>query len=255
MNELTATPANGQSLALSLAAETSRMLDMIERAATNPDVDVAKMGALMDLQDRMYARQSEALFNEAMGNLQLELPRIKKRKGVSYDKGKSDAFTYAPWEEIDAVIRPLMIKHGFYPLNFDSTPREGGGMTVTAFLRHSGGHVRSASIPLGIDNGGGKNSVQGMGSTFTYGQRYTAKALLNLVFEGEDDDGVEGGKRYITADQKAELVALQAETKADTAMFLRHYGVASLDEMEAKQFIGARNALLAKKQKLQGGAQ
>jgi hypothetical protein len=42
---------------------------------------------------------------------------------------------------------------------------------------------------LQLDTGPGRNQNQAMGSTLSYGKRYTAEMLLNIVREGEDTDG------------------------------------------------------------------
>ena len=42
---------------------------------------------------------------------------------------------------------------------------------------------------LAVDTTGSKNATQGAGSAASYGKRHSAKAVLNLIEEGEDNDG------------------------------------------------------------------
>jgi hypothetical protein len=85
-----------------------------------------------------------------------------------------------------------------------------------------------------------------MGSTLSYGKRYVAEMLFNIVRQGQDDDGKLGGTVFISAEQKEELISLMQESKADTVGFLRYMEVQSLDEIEARNFAAAVTALRAK---------
>jgi hypothetical protein len=48
-------------------------------------------------------------------------------------------------------------------------------------------------MTLPLDTSGSKNNVQAVGSSTSYGKRYTATLLLNIRTKGEDDDGHAGG--------------------------------------------------------------
>jgi hypothetical protein len=80
-----------------------------------------------------------------------------------------------------------MAEEGF-TLSFDSKPHD-RGITITGTLLHRDGHSRSATMLLDEDRGPGRNNLQAMGSTLSYGKRYTAEMLLNIVREGDDKDG------------------------------------------------------------------
>lgn len=242
--------AKTQEGAVAAPVEQSSILSAILALAKDPAVDVAKFEGLMALQERMEARQAEAQFNQAFARLALKLPRIKKDGTVEYADRKGSAkpaFKFATFASIDDAIRPLLQEEGF-SLSFNSAPRQGdgGGIVVTGTLLHVGGHSRVASIPLALDGSGGKNSIQGMGSTFSYGRRYTTVMLLNLVTE-DDDDGVRGGTKFITADQVAELEALLKEVGREEGPFLdRMFGgaVRSFEEIEAgTAFLAVKNTL------------
>ena len=228
------------------ALPVEQVLAAIIGAAKDPNVDVGKMQQLLALQKDLMAMQAEQQFNGAYHRLQLDMPRVKKNGTVEY-KGK-EAFKFATWEGIDAVIRPLLQAEGF-TLSFDSVPRtqDGGGLIVTGTLSHVAGHKRTASIPVPLDTSGGKNNIQGYGSAMSYGRRYTATALLNIVTEGEDDDGRRGGEKFIDDDQVAELKALceQAGRKEDD--FMQSFSAGSLrtfNELEpGTAFLAARGAL------------
>lgn len=225
---------------LAVVKDAASIMQIIAKAASDPAVDVSKMSALLDLQERLTAKRAEAEFNQAYADLQDELPRIKKDGTVEYpiDKNKPDgpkkkAFSFATWENVDAIIRPLLKKCGF-SLTFNSTQKQGdgGGALVTGTLLHIGGHSKSASIPLALDSSGGKNNIQGMGSTLSYGKRYTTFMLLNIVTEGEDDDGVRGGMVFINDDEAAEVNKLIDDTGTNRDRFLESLKLANVSNIQ-----------------------
>lgn len=234
------------------ASTSVQMLTIIKQAAQSPDVDVAKMQALLNLQRDLIHDQAVAEFNAAYGRLVLKLPRIKKDGSVEYEdnKGKKKkAFDYATYEAIDDIVRPLLLEEGF-SLSFDSTPREGGGLIVTGTLLHSAGHERKAAIPVPLDTSGGKNNIQGMGSAFSYGKRYTTTMLLNIVTEGEDDDGNRAGMEFIDLKCCKHINELLAETGADINAFLKYMEASEVANIQKKDYAMAINALLAKRRPL-----
>jgi len=240
------TDENKNALAVAPAPTTANFLTVIAKAASDPNTDVAKMHGLLDVQERMMAKQAEIDFNADFARLQEELPRITKDAKIIHN-GKLIS-TYATYEKIDDVIRPLLVKHGF-GLRFNSEPN-GNTVIISATLSHRGGHSITDKIPLGFDNSGAKNNVQGVGSTIAYGKRYLVGMLLNLVFEGEDDDGAKSGYQPITDDQAATLKDMIRETNTDVVKFLNTMtGTKTVDEIALKDFNRVYNALLAKKNK------
>jgi hypothetical protein len=253
MNQLAeARPASESDVAIIPASNgAGALLNIIAHAAENPQVDVTKLSALLDMQERVLAREAEAAFNAALARLNTGTLRVKRNGTVDLGSGKG-SYRFAKWEDMDAVIRPLMQREGF-TLSFDTAAKDGGGLTVTGTLLHSAGHSRSASIPLALDTGAGRNNLQAMGSTLSYGKRYVAEMLLNIVREDDDDDGVRGGTLYITLEQAEQIEALIAESRADRVLFMRHFAVNSLLEIKAADYAAVVNALNAKLRRVRGG--
>lgn len=232
--------------------EEDAFLHMLERLAVNPDVDVAKLSALLDMKERVADRQAEREFNAAMVQVQLAMPRVKKNGWVSKNKAgeredPKNGYAFATWEDMDTALRPLMREHGFV-LSFNSEPpgREGGGAWVIGTLLHIGGHSRDARINLSLDSGAGRNSLQAMGSTLSYGKRYVAEMLFNIVREGKDDDATTGGIIYVNAAKAEEIDALIATTKIDRAAFLQWAEVTSTSEIRLENYTSTLNAIHTK---------
>ncbi len=231
------------------APTTTNFLAVISKAALDPNVDVQKMHGLLDVQERMMNKQAEMNFNSDFAKLQQDLPRITKDAKIMYS-GKVIS-TYATYETIDATIRPLLIKHGF-GLRFNSQPN-GNTILISATLSHRDGHSIVDTIPLALETSGAKNNVQGVGSTIAYGKRYLVGMLLNLVFEGEDDDGEKSCFVSMSDEQAERIKDLLRETGADVAKFLAHFRANSVDEMDARSYNEAYNTLQTKKARM--GAQ
>jgi hypothetical protein len=105
------------------------------------------------------------------------------------------------------------------------------------------------------DVGPGRNSLQAVGSAISYGKRYTAEMLLNIVRRGEDTDGYGAVENNapITDTQAKHLAKLIKDTKTDTAKFLEwsKTGADKLADIPAREFVRLLNALNDKKQKAQ----
>jgi hypothetical protein len=166
-------------------SESGAIIQVIERAAMNPNVDIDKMERLLQMQERIMERNARAAYAAAFAEMQPDLPEIPE-----HGKGHNNA-SYALWEDINDLIKPVLAKHGF-GISF-KPGRDGPNITVTAILTHREGHSEEASMILPIDSSGSKNAVQAVGSSTSYGKRYTASALLNLTSRHEDDDGKRSG--------------------------------------------------------------
>lgn len=226
---------------LPVAAAPGTILAAILELARDPALDVPKFEALLTMQERAERRQAEIEFNQAFSRLSGKLPRVKKNGRVELGQGRG-SYPFARWEDCDRIIRPLMEEEGF-ALSFDSQPREGGGLIITGTLLHRNGHTRSASMPLPLDAGPGRNALQASGSTLSYGRRYVAELLLNIVRESDDDDGVAAAGEPITPAQLAELSAAMTEAGFREQAMLDLLGVTALAEIRRNQLAIARNAI------------
>jgi hypothetical protein len=167
-----------------------KVLAVILSMARDDSLDIQKLQVLLDMQHKMEVRQGEISFSRDLAQLAAKMPQIPKNGRVSLGEGKG-SYPFAKWEDMDKIIRPLMAEFGFV-LGFDSMDTN-TGIRVTGILSHKDGHSRSASMTLQLDSGPGRNTNQAMGSTLSYGKRYTAEMLLNIVREGEDTDGKKSG--------------------------------------------------------------
>lgn len=164
------------------------MINMVERIIANPNVDVVKLEKMLDLQERVLARQNEAAFDAALAEMQADLPEIP-RNGEILLKGqkKGEGQKYAYYEDMMRLVLPVMKKYGF-SLTHDIASAT-NKITVTAILAHRQGHKRITALELPCDTSGSKNAVQSYVSAVSYGKRVTSFAILGLSSRGEDNDG------------------------------------------------------------------
>lgn len=234
-----------------VASEAGALISMIERAARDPSVDIDKMERLFLLQERMGAQRAKAAYLAALAAMQPELPVIDKRGEISR-KAKDESGVkqaakptkYAKWEDVVEVITPIISKHGF-SLSFRI--EQDARVKVTAVLGHRDGHSEATSMSLGIDDSGAKNNLQGWGSSVSYGKRYTAFALLNIVARGEDDDGKAAGDKPVADNTLAHLNKLIADTGASVEWICNHYSVGELGDLTGPQIAEAIAGLAARK--------
>lgn len=229
-----------------LINEAGAIVQMIERAASNPAVDIDKMERLLQMREREYARSAKMAFDAALAEMQPELPEIVERGEIKTDKNKAAQSTYAKWEDINAAIKPILARYGF-SLSF-RVARTDNQISVTGILTHRQSHAEETTLSLPVDTSGNKNAVQAVGSSTSYGQRYTAKLLLNLTSRGADDDGnAAGDGGYITEDQAADIQALMEDVGADRGRFLAYIKVGSIAEIPSAQFKKVLATLEAKR--------
>lgn len=211
-------------------SEVAAILQVIARAAENPAVDVEKMERLLAMQERMMDRQAGIDFSQALQRLQQKLPVIQRTK-----KGHNNK--YASYDDIQQQIQPAMFEEGFC-LSFRQEPSTlPGHLRIVGTLKHSGGHSEQGGMDLPVDKSGSMNPIQGVGSTFAYGQRYVAKGLLDLKFADEDDDGAAAG--FISAREVNVLIDLMKQSSMDVdaeSRFKSHMKVKVLSDIQRKDY-------------------
>lgn len=222
-----------------VVSESAAIIQVIERAAMNPNVDIDKMERLLQMQERIMERQARASYMAALAEMQPDLPEIPEN-----GKGHGN-IRYALWEDINELIKPVLGRHGF-SLSF-RTGQSDGKIIVTGVLSHRDGHSEETTMHLPTDASGSKNAVQAVGSSTSYGKRYTAQALLNLTSRGEDDDGkASNAGAPISEEQIVQIRELIDATNSDIAKFCKFMKVDALPKIPASKFEAAVAALKSK---------
>lgn len=155
--------------------------------------DPATIKALMDLADRYEATEARKAFVVALNTFKLNPPEIFKNKSVAFGQSKT-AYKHATLDQVSGVIGAALSKVGISH-RWNTEQLDGGAIRVTCILTHAMGHSESTPLQASPDTSGSKNSIQAVGSTVTYLQRYTLLAATGMaVQDGTDDDGRQGKK-------------------------------------------------------------
>lgn len=238
-------PPGGDGAAVAVAqpiGEMAALFSMIERAARDPNVDIAKMERLFDMQQQAAAKRARMEYDAAFSLMQPKLPEIDKRGKIIIKSKDGDKILqstpYALWDDTNKVIKPILAEFGFgLSFRITQTPDR---LTTTAVLSHVGGHREETSFSAPIDNTGSKNNVQGWGSSFTYGKRYSGTALLNITTRGEDDDGKAAGGGVpsvpVTEQDIADFRKALADKNVPEGAVCEVFSVETLEDLTRKQF-------------------
>lgn len=225
--------------------EPANILDVIARAANDPQTDVAKMEKLLEMYERISAKNAEVAFNLAMKASQEEMPKILRNKENQQTNSR-----YADLEQVNAAIVPVYTKHGF-SLSFGTADCPiAGHFRITCLVSHVGGHSRSyqADVPIdmtGMKGNQNKTATHGFGSTMSYGRRYLTLLVFNITLTNEDKDGNTG--ECLSDEQIANIEALLTETASDKGRFLKYLKVSSLGDIPAANYSTVIKLLEAKR--------
>jgi len=182
----------------------------IERALETGQLDVDSMKKLMDMQFEWEANGARKAFTEALVALKAELPTaIEHDKSVSYDGGKTTAFTFTSMAKAMDVCQPLLSKYGFSS-GWISKTLENGDIHVVCRLTHIRGHFDESELSAAPDRSGKKNAIQAVGSTKTYLERYTFLGLLGITtrdMKDTDQHAADDASSQVDHKKNAEAIA------------------------------------------------
>jgi hypothetical protein len=224
-------------------------MDMVNRAVSS-GANIEVVEKLMALHERWEANQARKAFDEAMAAAKAEIPTIRKNRQVGFDSKKQGAsrtdYRHEDLAEIARTVDPILSKHGLsYRFRTKSAPNE--PVSVTCIVSHRLGYSEENTLSAGRDDSGNKNSIQAVGSTITYLQRYTLKAALGLAASNDDDAASSEPPDLISIEQRDELLVLISEVNADTAKLCDYFKIEALPDLPAARFAEAKRMLEAKR--------
>ena len=226
----------------------------IERLAVNPDVDVAKIQQILDMQEQVLNRNARQAFNAAMTRAQSRIELvIKNRKNTQTNS------TYADLTAILLEVKPIYTSEGFSLMFYEGeTPKE-NHKRVYVDIMHEQGHTETRYGDFAIQTTGiaGKTmmtQIHGEASAFMYGRRNLTCMIFNIP-TGDDDDGNRAGRltSYVNEVQLSTIIDMINDLEVNEARFLQYLEtesgrkIGSLEEIPADQYEVAMEALRAKK--------
>jgi ERF superfamily len=188
----------------------------ILQIAVQQGADVDKLAKLLEIQERWEANEARRAYNAAMAAFKKNAPRISKNKHVKAGQVEYDHAT------LDHVVDAVTAALSAVGISHNWKVSQSLEIAVTCLLTHQLGHREETTLKAGPDTSGDKNSIQAIGSTVTYLQRYTLLAAVGLAAAGTDNDGRAAGEEQkpkisetrvveclISINEAPDLVALQ----------------------------------------------
>lgn len=214
-------------------------MEMLDRAVSS-GASVETLTQLMTLQERWEANQARKAFDEAMAAAKANMPAIIKKRKVDFTtaKGRTN-YQYEDLASIMNLIGPVLSANGL-SVRYRTQAETNMPISVTCIISHRMGHSEENTLLAGRDESGNKNSIQAIGSTVTYLQRYTLKAALGLAAAADDDGGSSGqtvdDAKTITEAQASVIRELIEKGEVETAVFCERWQVEAVTEIPLKQF-------------------
>ena len=211
------------------------------QAAIEKGASLDQMKQLMDLQERWEANEARKAYVSAMSEFKANPPKIIKDKNVSYNNTQ---YSHSSLGHISEAIGERMGKLG---LSFRWDVSQAESIKVTCIVTHSLGHYESTSLVAEPDKSGAKNSIQAIGSTVTYLQRYTLLAATGLASMDSNDDDGRGSTELINEEQRLNLIAALDESNFDEHRWLKHHKLENIGDIPARSYEAALASLIKAK--------
>ena len=231
-----------------IASGGGGLLAVIERLATNPQLNIEVFDRLLAARRQEEDRAAMRAFNAAMSEAKGEISPVLKTRDVDYpsrrEGGARTKYRYESFADVAKVVDPVFATHGLsYRFRISQKADQ---VTVTCIVSHALGYSEETSpLETKVDPGStGMSLVQALGSALTYLQRYSLRAAIGLA-AGVDDDGkgAGGSSPKISIEQANELQKLIDQTGRSQATLLRLVGVDEVIEMNLDQFKRAKEVL------------
>ena len=171
----------------------------LSEMAKDPTVDAEKLRALTDIQGTMISqmnsekdREAKARFDRAFALACANMPIITKDEKIEHNERFIGWFK--KYEDIRAVVDEIARPFGLTTTH-DSSEIDGGkgGILVWTVITYVDPEYTwtecRAKIPVPPDGGGAKGAAQALGSSKTYGERYSLTGAYGIVQKGLDRDG------------------------------------------------------------------
>ena len=207
---------------------------------------VEELDKFMDLQIKWEDNQARKAYFDAMASFKEEPIEILKDRHVKYttQKGVTE-YNHASLGNVTQQIGAALSKYGLSA--GWKTVQEAAKITVTCRITHAMGYGEDTSLSASPDDSGGKNTIQSIGSTITYLERYTLLAMTGLATNEMDDDGKGSEEiKYISDKEKSTIIDMINSREVNQAKFLEFIKCESVEKIPAIDFTKVMAALRSK---------
>jgi hypothetical protein len=235
-------PAGQMAVTLSEAIRDA-WLAMIERAAKDPAVDLAKLERMLELRSQEHARVAAQQYRAAMADCQAAMEPIRTDAINTHANNAK----YATLAAVDAVARPIYTAHGF-ALSFDTDDcQKPDHVRVVCHVHHAAGHAETFHLDMPCDGKGAKGTTMmttthAVASAISYARRYLLSMVFSLCVEKDDDGNAAAGRQQRPASPSRQRpAATMPPHDPTTGEVVEH----PAREAEAEVFNEAREAFIS----------
>jgi len=216
--------------------------EMIQMAIAQ-GADLEKLEKLLSLQERWEANEARKAYHKAMAAFKANPPKIEKDRTVKF---KDVKYNHASLANVVEKITHELSKHG---LSASWSTYQNGSISVTCRITHVMGHGEETTLSAAADTSGSKNSIQAIGSTITYLERYTLLAALGLATHEQDDDGQASEDSEKIDDHQLSNIRDQfLELDVNVEKFLEYMEIDKLEDMPKSAYKKAQAGLDRKRE-------
>ena len=166
-------------------------------------------------------RQAKTAFEEAFARFKAKAPKIEKTERVFFE-GKGDKpntlYYHVNLAKACDLLYPVLLHEGI-TVRWKAEDLPALHTRMTCYLGHTANGLsyehRGSSMAGPADTSGGKNPIQGMGSSSSYLERYTFLQTVGIIGADMDNDGQDPGMSPEDADKYIGPINA-AQTPAET---------------------------------------
>lgn len=209
----------------SLSTQTENpYLDLMSKVVEKGDM--SQLEKLMQMQMQWEANEAKKAYVRALTSFKANAPTITKDTQGHNCK-------YATLAQVAGKVAATLSDYGLS--HSWSTSQEGNAITVACVITHELGHSESISLTAAPDDSGKKNSIQAIGSTVSYLERYTLLAATGLAAQEQDNDG---GKpvELVTEQDIKQITELAEEKGVNMDKVLAAYMLSDISELPRARF-------------------
>lgn len=227
-------------------APANSVLQVIERAARDPAVNIEKLEKLLQMKRDIELDAAQGEFNRAMSACQGEMRQVAVDASNPQTHSK-----YATYAALDKALRPIYTRHGF-SISFDEadSPKP-EHVRVLAYVAHAAGFTRVYHTDMPCDGKGARggdvmSKTHAVGAAKSYGARYLLRWVFNIAVGEGDTDGNDPSAPCLTEKQQADLNAMITERGFTVASFVKWAKVDSLAQIPLKNYEQCVQAIKAR---------
>ena len=224
-------------------ADTAVLMAMLQKAASDPAIDLDRMERLFSMMERNEARKSEAAFAAAMAAAQAKI--------VPVAKNKTNTQTHSKYADLAAIVEacmPIINGMGFAISGSECPAKDDFHFGLRLDVCHSGGCTKSYEFQVPLDGAGfkgtaNKTATHAYGSSFSYARRYGICGVFNIATKDNDGNMQKAAPQdqgTISESELAELTKLMATAGVTPLDVLEFHKLDSLTDMPKGEFKRAK---------------